>query len=156
MSARYRFCSRSVLRYSRPSPRCRQICPPSLPDRQRRARRLRRLDSPDGCVRGSRFAVIQGDYRLAYVASPQQQGDVGYLQIHGLVGRPGRLAAALGLAALHLLGDRCLHQPPQVPRHDAVVIAIMMSIASLLPGHDHIRREPVPSADGRARHHRRR
>ena len=42
------------------------------------------------------------------------------LQVHGVVGRTGRLAAVVVVAAGHLFGRRGLHEPAQVPRHDAV------------------------------------
>ena len=66
------------------------------------------------------YALLTGDFRLAYVAAAQQPHHADALQVRGLVGRAGRLAAVVELAALHLCGDRGFHEPAQVPRDDAV------------------------------------
>ena len=42
------------------------------------------------------YSLLTGDFRLAYVAAHTDQAMTKHLQVHGVVGRTGRLAAACG------------------------------------------------------------
>ena len=109
--------------------------------------------SRPGC---SSIRFETGDFRLAYVAAHTDSSMSARLQVHGMVGRAGRLAAVVVLAAGDLFGHRGLHQPAQVPRHDAVGNVGLDGDRDLLPDPDRVRAEPLRNPRSRPRQHRRR
>ena len=95
-----------------------------------------------------------GDFRLAYVCGAQQSRDAGHLQVHRLVGRTGRLAAVVDLAARLVHRRRGLSEPPQVPRHDAVRHRDPDDDGDILPDPDRLRRQALQDDRWRARDRR--
>ena len=87
---------------------------------ERRTRCLLHLLPADGSVRHSGLRADRGRLPAGLRRRALESRHADRLQVRGLVGRTGGLAAAVGLAALALLGDRRLPESPQVPRHDAV------------------------------------
>jgi len=71
------------------------------------------------------YSLIKGDFRMAYVWPPAiTHADA--VQGRGLVGRPGRLAALMVLAAVDLRSRHRISKSPQVPRHDALRGRVLM------------------------------
>ena len=66
------------------------------------------------------YSLITGDFRLAYVAAHSNRAMPPLYKFAAWWGGQEGSLLLWSLAALDLLGDRGLHQPPQVPRHDAV------------------------------------
>ncbi len=93
-------------------------------------------------------ALLTSDFRFAYVAEHTNRAMPTHVQVRRLVGRAGRLAAVLELAAFHLRRGRGLHQPPQASRHDAVGRRRARHGADLLPDAEQFRRQPLPDAGG--------
>ena len=60
------------------------------------------------------YSLMTGDLRMAYVASHTNRDMPALLQVRRVVGRTGRLAALLELAALHLRRGRRPHQSPAI------------------------------------------
>ena len=74
------------------------------------------------------YSLITGDFRMAYVAETSNRDHADALQVRGVVGRPGRLAAVLDLAALHLRGRRGLQNRRKFRDMMPYVIAVLMTI----------------------------
>ena len=83
---------------------------------------------------------------------PLQQGHAGPLQVCRLVGWPGRLFAFVGMAPLNLYGSGRLHEPPQIPGHDALRHGHPRHDAGVFPHPGDVRCKPLQNARGRQRH----
>ncbi len=127
----------------------------ALPDPQRGAGGLLALAAPDGRRGAGRYALLDQRLPDGVRGRPQQPRHAGAVQVRGVVGRAGRLAAAVELAAGLLLEHRGIHQPPQAPRHDALRHGHADGDAGVLPDHERLRRQPVQGPGGGPRDHQR-
>ena len=96
------------------------------------------------------YALIAGDFRLAYVASHSNRA-----MPSATSSPPGgadrKAPCCSGLGCCRLTRPSSSSEPPQVPRHDAVHRRDADGGAVLLPAPDRLRRQPVRGARARAR-----
>ncbi len=120
-----------------------------FPGGKRRARRIHRLGSHHRRFRPA--AVFPDRRRLPHglCLGSQQQDHADLLQDRRVVGRPGRLAAAVGVPPGHVCGRGGVHLPAEVPGHDALRHQRADGDAGVLPVDDLAAAEPLPGVHGR-------
>ncbi len=97
--------------------------------------------------------LFTSDFRLTHVYENSNRAMSGIYKITALaVGRHGRIAAVLVVAAVDLRGDRDVPEPAQVPEHDAVHVyrGDRLHGADLLPEPERVCREAVQRMVGGA------